>query len=82
MQIDINEGPNSLAKAIRAIKAGRLVILTDSGVPVALIESLRAASKEEAEAIQEMIDSGSLESTRQSGAVREWKWKPARSKAA
>jgi antitoxin (DNA-binding transcriptional repressor) of toxin-antitoxin stability system len=82
MRIDINEGTKGLAKAIRATKAGRLMILTDSGVPVALIESFRRASKEEEEAIQEMIDSGSLQSTRSSGAVREWRWKPVRSKAA
>src|SRR5205823_1721190 len=82
MQIDINEGTTGLAKAIRAIKAGRMVILTDSGAPVAWIESLRPASKEEQEAIQEMIDSGFLRPTRRSGAVREWKWKPVRSKAA
>jgi antitoxin (DNA-binding transcriptional repressor) of toxin-antitoxin stability system len=71
-----------LAEAIRAIKAGKHVVLTEQEVPVALLQPLRAASKEESHAIREMIDSGFLQSTRKSAKVREWKWRPARLKAA
>ncbi len=64
------------------MKAGKQVILTDKGVPVAMLEPLRAASKEEEKVIQEMIDSGELQQTRKSGEVREWKCKSSRSRAA
>jgi antitoxin (DNA-binding transcriptional repressor) of toxin-antitoxin stability system len=82
MRIDIREGASGLKKATLSIRAGRLVILTDSGVPVALIESLRPASHEEQKSIQKMIDAGFLRPTRKSGTVREWKRKRARSKTA
>jgi len=64
------------------MKAGKQVVLTDKGVPVAMLEPLRAATKEEEAAIQEMIDSGELQQTRKSGTLREWRWKPSRTRAA
>jgi antitoxin (DNA-binding transcriptional repressor) of toxin-antitoxin stability system len=76
------EMTGDLAKAIRAIKAGKKVVLTEQDVPVALIQPLRAASKEEERAIRGMIDSGLLQPTNKSGKVREWIWRPARAKAA
>jgi antitoxin (DNA-binding transcriptional repressor) of toxin-antitoxin stability system len=78
----LHELTEDFALAFRAMKAGKQVVLTDKGVPVAMLEPLRAASKEEEHAILEMIGSGELQPTRKSGAVREWRWKPARSKAA
>ena len=70
------------AQALRAMKAGKQVVLTEKGVPVGMIEPLRPASQAEEHAILEMIDSGELQPTRKSGPVREWKWKAARTKAA
>jgi len=82
MRTHLHELTEDLAQAIRAMKAGKLVVLTEKGVPIAMIEPLRPTSKEEERVIQEMIDSGALQTTRKSGRVREWKWKPARTKAA
>ncbi len=78
----LHELTEDFAQAIRAMKTGKQVILTDKGVPVAMLEPLRAASKEEELAIQEMIQSGELQQTRKTGGVREWRWKGTRSRAA
>jgi antitoxin (DNA-binding transcriptional repressor) of toxin-antitoxin stability system len=78
----LSEANRGFAAAIKAAKAGDSVILTDHGVPFAMIEPLREASREEEEAIQELIDSGLLQPVRKSGPIREWKWKATRTKAA
>jgi antitoxin (DNA-binding transcriptional repressor) of toxin-antitoxin stability system len=78
----LHELTEDFAQAIRAMKAGKQVVLTDNGVPVAMLEPLRAVSKEEEKVIQTMIDSGELQPTRKAGEVREWKWKGTRSRAA
>ena len=68
---------DDLYQQVRAVARRRQLSLN------ALVrQGLEAIAKEEEEAIQEMIDSGFLRPTRRSGAVREWKWKPVRSKAA
>lgn len=78
----LHELTEDFAQAIRAMKAGKQVVLTDNGVPVGMLESLRAVSKEEEKAIQTMIDAGELQPTRKSGEIREWRWKAVRSRAA
>jgi antitoxin (DNA-binding transcriptional repressor) of toxin-antitoxin stability system len=67
---------------MREIEAGKQVVLAERGVPIALIEPLRPATKAEERVIQQMIDSGLLRPVRKSGEVREWKWKPVRTRAA
>jgi len=47
-----------------------------------MIQPMRQASEEEERAILEMIDSGDLQPTGKTGALREWKVKAARRKAA
>ena len=82
MRTQFHELTEDFAQALRAMKAGKMVVLTQKGVPVAMMEPLRPASKEEERMILEMIDSGALESTRKSGQVREWKSKSTRRRAA
>jgi antitoxin (DNA-binding transcriptional repressor) of toxin-antitoxin stability system len=77
-----NELTEDLSEAIRMLKTGKQVVLTQEGVPIALIQPLRPVTKQEERAIQEMIDSGLLQTTDKSGSVREWRWKPVRAKAA
>ena len=82
MRTHFHEVTEDFAQALRAMKAGKQVILTEQGVPIGALQPMRAASAEEEQTIQEMIDSGDLQLSRTSGAVREWKWKPARRKVA
>jgi antitoxin (DNA-binding transcriptional repressor) of toxin-antitoxin stability system len=78
----LHELTGEFAQAIKAMKAGKQVVLTQKGVPVAMLEPLRAASKEEERVILEMIESGQLQQTRKSGSVREWRAKGSRTRAA
>ena len=82
MRTHLHEVTEDFAQALRAMHAGKQVVLTERGAPMALIEPLRPASREEERAIVEMIDSGMLQPMRRKGSIREWKWKTARSKAA
>ena len=82
MRTHFHEVTEEFAKVIRAMKAGKQVVLTEQGVPVAMIEPLRPASREEERAILEMIDSGVLQPTRKTGSIREWKSRTTRTKAA
>jgi antitoxin (DNA-binding transcriptional repressor) of toxin-antitoxin stability system len=84
MRIYLQDVSGNCSNAVTEMKTGKHVILTEHGVPVALIQPLRPATEDEERAIHEMIDSGLLQPGRRSGAVREWKWKskPARSSAA
>jgi antitoxin (DNA-binding transcriptional repressor) of toxin-antitoxin stability system len=82
MRTYLHELTEDFAQAIRAMKAGKQVVLTDNGNPVAMIEPLRAASKEEEHAIMQMINSGELQPTGRPGTAREWKFKAVGRKAA
>ncbi len=82
MRIHLHEVTGRFAEAMQAVKAGKQVVFTEQGVPVAMIQPLRPASKAEEQVIHQLIDSGLLQPVRKSGAVREWKWKPHRIKAA
>ena len=82
MRIHLHEATRQFNEAIRALKAGDMVALTERGVPVALMQPLREASKQEEQVIRQLIESGQLQPVQKSGAVRQWKWKAARSKAA
>ncbi len=81
MRTDGYEMTGDLKKALRAIKTGKRVVLTMDGVPVAMLEGLIPASKEEEGVIVEMIESGALEPSQKSG-MREWKWRRPHRKAA
>jgi antitoxin (DNA-binding transcriptional repressor) of toxin-antitoxin stability system len=82
MRTYLHELTEDFAQAIRAMKAGKQVVLTDNGNPVAMIEPLRAASKEEEHVILQMINSGELQPTGRPGTTREWKFRASRQKAA
>ena len=73
MSTHFHEVTEDFALALRAMKAGKQVVLTEQGVPVGTIQPIRPASAEEEQTILEMIDSGDLRLTRKSGTVKEWK---------
>jgi antitoxin (DNA-binding transcriptional repressor) of toxin-antitoxin stability system len=69
-------------KLARTVKEGRAVILTEDGVPVAIVEPLKSATKEEEAVIQEMIKSGRLQRGRKSDDTQEWRYRHVRTNAA
>jgi hypothetical protein len=81
MRIELHQFATNPAKIKRVIRSAGPIVLTENGVPVALVDLLIPASKELSDMIQKMIDSGRLQLAQQSGDVREWKYKRARKKS-
>ncbi len=82
MRIKPRDARQDFSKAIRDIRDGRQVLLTEQGTPIAIVERLWAASKEQTEVIQSLINSGLLQPVRKPGCVLEWKWKSSHIKVA
>ena len=48
MRMGLGEANQHCSKAIKAVKSGQEVVLTDQGKPIAVIKPLESSSKEEA----------------------------------
>ncbi|MGH2404213.1 MAG: type II toxin-antitoxin system Phd/YefM family antitoxin [bacterium] len=59
MRLGLREANQQFSKAIRAVKAGEEVVLTERGKPIAVIQPFPAVSGEE-EAVQRMVAAGLL----------------------
>ena len=57
MKLGLREANQHFSKAIKAVRAGREVILTDRGQPIAVIKPIKAVQGQEA-ALQAMADEG------------------------
>jgi prevent-host-death family protein len=56
MKLGLREANQNFARVIRTVRSGREVVLTDRGVPIAVIKPLKA--DEERAAMQAMVDEG------------------------
>lgn len=59
MRMGLREANQRFSKAVKAVKSGEEVVLTDRGQPIAVIKPLRAARRQ-ADAIRQMIAAGLL----------------------
>jgi prevent-host-death family protein len=57
MKLGLREANQHFSKAIKAVRAGKEVVLTERGQPIAVIKPIKGASDEEA-ALQQMADQG------------------------
>ena len=74
MKMALREAYQNFSKAIRAVKSGRVVILTERGKPIAAIQPIAVASSEE-DAVRELIKEGLIQPAKQPGVIRD-SWKP------
>ena len=70
----LREANQNFSKAVKAVKAGKVVILTERGKPFATIQPIQTASSEE-EAVQQLIEEGLLRPAKSPGPIRD-NWKP------
>jgi prevent-host-death family protein len=68
----LREANQKFSKAIREVRSGREVILTDRGTPIAVIQPIRKPSSVDA-ALQRLRDSGILRAARVSRPMVIWK---------
>lgn len=79
MRIGLREANQHFSKAIKAVKAGRHVVLTERGRPIAVIKPI-SAQEHGAAAIRRMIEEGVLQPGNKSGQTMLRRRKPIRMK--
>lgn len=79
MRMGLREANQHFSRAVKAVKAGREVVLTERGRPVAVIKPLRAIDPAH-DAIQRLASEGRLRLAPAPGPIRRRGWKPLRTK--
>ena len=77
MRLGLRAANQYFSKAIKAVKAGQEVILTDRGKPIAVIKPLPQADSEDA-VIRRLEAEGLLRPALKRGPLPEPRWKPIR----
>lgn len=75
MRMGLRGANQHFSRAVRAVKAGREVILTERGHPVAVIKPLRATDATPA-AVERLASEGRLRLAEARGPVRRRGWNP------
>ena len=78
MRMGLREANQSFSKAIRAVKAGKVVVLTERGNPIATIQPYPAAATDD-QALQQLEQEGVLRPNAKAGLILD-SWKPLRLK--
>jgi len=71
----LREANQRFAQAIRAVRAGREVVLTDRGRPIAVITPVREGHTE-AVALQALVDEGLVQPAARPGPTPRPRWRP------
>jgi prevent-host-death family protein len=79
MKLGLREANQQFSKAIKAVRAGHDVVLTDRGRPIAVIKPIRKADTQGA-ALQEMADDGLITLPSRKGPMRSPRWRPVKIK--
>ena len=75
MKLGLREANQQFSKAIKAVRAGKEVVLTDRGRPIAVIKPIKEADTEQA-ALQRMADDGLITLPARKGPMPSPRWKP------
>ncbi len=79
MRLGLREANQRFSKAIKAVRAGREVILTDRGHPIAVIKPIKDEDAEEA-TFQAMVDEGLIIRAARKGPMPTPSWRPVKVK--
>ena len=79
MRLGLREANQHFSKAIRAVRAGHEVILTERGLPIAVIKPLWNEDAQEA-ALRAMVDEGFITPAARKGPMPAPNWRPTRVK--
>lgn len=72
MRMGLREANQNFSKAIKAVRSGKQVVLTERGIPIAVIQPLQLPSSEVA-VLQRLRDTGVLRATGKGGILSPWK---------
>jgi len=79
MRLGLREANQQFSKAIKAVRAGKEVVLTERGRPIAVIKPITATDALEV-AMQAMVDDGFLKPASRKGPTPTPRWRPVRVK--
>jgi prevent-host-death family protein len=79
MRMGLREANQHFSRAVKVVKAGREVVLTERGRPVAVIRPLRSTAPSLA-AIERLASEGRLRLAEKPGPIRRRGWRPVRTK--
>ena len=79
MKLGLREANQRFSKAIKAVRAGKEVVLTDRGQPIAVIKPLKTKDAHEV-ALQAMVDEGFLKPASRKGPTPAPRWRPVKVK--
>jgi prevent-host-death family protein len=75
MRLGLREANQHFSKAIKAVRGGKEVILTERGRPIAIIKPFREEPSEDA-ALKSMADQGLITQAARRGPTPAPRWKP------
>ena len=75
MRLGLREANQRFSKAIRAVRAGKEVVLTERGHPIAVIKPIKKEDAQEA-ALQAMADEGLITLPSRKGPMPPPRWRP------
>jgi prevent-host-death family protein len=75
MKLGLREANQQFSKAIKAVRAGKEVVLTDRGQPIAVIKPITVETGEET-ALQAMASEGLITPATRRGPMPSPRWKP------
>jgi prevent-host-death family protein len=79
MRLGLREANQRFSKAIRAVRAGKEVVLTERGHPIAVIKPIKDADAREA-ALQAMAAEGLITPASRKGPMPAPRWRPVKVK--
>jgi len=79
MRLGLREANQSFSKTIRAVRAGKEVVLTERGRPIAVIKPIRDKDAQEA-ALRAMVDAGLITPAARKGPMPTPGWRPVKVK--
>jgi len=79
MRLGLREANQQFSKAIKAVRAGKEVVLTERGRPIAVIKPITTSDPLEV-AMQAMVDDGLLKPASREGPTPTPRWRPVRVK--
>jgi prevent-host-death family protein len=79
MKLGLREANQQFSKAIKAVRAGKEVVLTDRGHPIAIIKPIKEETAREA-ALQAMVDEGLVRLAARKGPTPVPRWRPVKVK--
>lgn len=79
MKLGLREANQHFSKAIKAVRAGKEVVLTERGHPIAVIKPIKAGDVHEA-TLQAMADEGVITLPSRKGPMPAPRWRPVKVK--